>query len=249
MGGGSCFSFCPSCTACGADTDGHHAKSLSTSALAVSPGSGMSIRSPLKEIKIEPFPENINRDVFGSWLSGFTDGEGHFGVSKSRTGKNTYFKAVFTICVRADDIEVIRLIQKFWQCGDVVKHDSSTEERPSNPQVSFFSRRIDDLACIISPHFERYPLFAKKRRDFILWKRAVDLYYKVKSRFVKRVTKRDKDTGQIIRVNTNWTEQEKEVLEDIYVSLKKQRKFDQESLVKLPDRNCDTGKFLFEDYR
>jgi hypothetical protein len=44
-----------------------------------------------------------------------------------------------------------------------------------NGNVVYSVQSIQDLTNVIIPHFDKYPLLSKKRADFILFKRIVDL--------------------------------------------------------------------------
>lgn len=136
---------------------------------------------------IRPFPDHIDRDGFGHWLSGFADGEGCFGIAyqDERPAKNRVCRAAtFAITLRRDDQRALELIQSYWRCGVMFPRKAA---KIGHPGCDFRVAAICDLKEIVVPHFERYPLYAKKRRDFEVWKRAVDLAYAVKRR--RRVSK------------------------------------------------------------
>lgn len=127
---------------------------------------------------IPPFPKEINREHFASWLSGFTDGEGCFllGLHRRKKVPDTP-RAVFQIKLRADDGEVLRLIQSFFHCGNVSFADNPGKSGNHNPQYLFTVNSIRDLKMKIANHFICYPLLAKKSRDFEIWKEAVNIMY------------------------------------------------------------------------
>jgi hypothetical protein len=139
-------------------------------------------------LPIPPFPADTDREAFGHWLSGFTDGEGHFSLCmsghKNRHGtRNPH--ARFQIALRADDLPILRLIQSFFGCG----HVERSQQTAANAQFRFRVDRIDELASAIVPHFLRYPLRAKKARDFIVWCEGVDII---------------RQTLSVPRPNTRW---------------------------------------------
>ncbi len=128
---------------------------------------------------ITPFPENIDRNHFASWLSGFTDGEGCFYLGASNKGKrSTRFWPVFTIALRADDLAVLRKIQSFLQCGSI----GLMKKEGKNPNCQYAVFTNNDCANIIIPHFETHPLIAKKLRDFETWKKGVAILKSVSDR-------------------------------------------------------------------
>jgi hypothetical protein len=124
---------------------------------------------------IPPFPADIDRDAFGHWLSGFCDGEGCFFLGldlRSRHASNAPTpKAAFFLVLRADDMAVLRQIHSFWQCGRVRLR--RTYGRPGHPAFDLTCDGWAEMAGVLVPHFDRYPLRAKKARDFAVWREAV----------------------------------------------------------------------------
>ena len=125
---------------------------------------------------IPPFPADIDRTAFGHWLSGFSDGEACFVIQDGkprRVGdKRPSLTCEFAISLRRDDLPVLQLIQSYWQCGGIVHYDSYGRT-PGNPSSRFYVHKTSCLTDILIPHFDRYPMFAKKARDFLIWKKAV----------------------------------------------------------------------------
>lgn len=128
---------------------------------------------------IPPFPADIDRRDFGHYLSGLVDGEGCFCASvRGYKGGLPYTSRIvrFTIKLRADDCPILELIQQFWQCGPIVHRVEGTCRLDgTNAQTALDIRRIGDLSRVVIPHFEAFPLRAKKRADFDVWKQAVAL--------------------------------------------------------------------------
>lgn len=124
---------------------------------------------------IEPFPSDIDRTTFGAWLSGFVDGEGCFYLALAKGRYCRTPKAEMAIQLRVDDAPVLRLIQSFWQCGRL---NNVVHLRGVRLTVS----KIKDLSRIVVPHFDRFPLFAKKRKDFVIWKKAVEMLDQINDR-------------------------------------------------------------------
>lgn len=135
-----------------------------------------------KTYHIEPFPFNIDRDKFGHYISGFVDGEGSFGLCQYDKGKYFLSKADFFLGVRADDIVVLKLIQSYWQCGSIYIGKPNISVKNANPLAAYRIQRANELVKIVVPHFEKYPLYAKKKRDFEIWKEGVKLQYQIKTR-------------------------------------------------------------------
>lgn len=134
---------------------------------------------------IPSFPADIDRTAFGHWLSGFVDGEGCFRlVSQSYPNRiSPTFKASFTICLRDDDQTVLGLIRSFLGCGQIyLSAPPSGLTRNSKPRASFTVSPLPHHMEIIIPHFRRFPLLAKKSRDFEVWVRGVELIHRVSLR-------------------------------------------------------------------
>ena len=131
---------------------------------------------------IPPFPPDLDRQHFGHWLSGLTDGEGSFHLgtlTHRRKGRQTP-AAAFTIGLRADDLPILRLIQSFFRCG-FIRYVSREDQRRRGKKVNDCAywrvTRTLDLIAVIIPHFEAFPLRAKKVRDFRVWKDGIYLMH------------------------------------------------------------------------
>jgi hypothetical protein len=125
---------------------------------------------------ITPFPADIDRTAFGHWLSGFADGESCFklGAVTFKGSKLLHPNSEFSIDLRDDDSDTIRLIQSFLGCGRLFFRDNRRSKLPgANPVVRLSVSRIEDQASIIIPHFERFPLRSKKSADFTIWRQGV----------------------------------------------------------------------------
>jgi hypothetical protein len=112
-------------------------------------------------------------DAFGHWLAGFVDGEGCFAISK---GGYNGLRCVFRMAVRADDAAIVEEIHDRVGLGSISRLH---EVKGGRPQATWtVTSKADCLAlCAL---FERYPLRAKKARDFEVWKRAVVVWQESK---------------------------------------------------------------------
>ncbi len=121
----------------------------------------------------------------GDYIAGFVDGEGCFAlkfvreVKYSRLGKPEYFywDIEFVISLKQDDKNILERIRDSLECGLVSGPNK-------NGAVRYAVNKIDDLRDKILPFFEKYPLQAKKRSEFELWREAVDIFYKNKKKVV-----------------------------------------------------------------
>ncbi len=171
---------------------------------------------------IPAFPADISRDDFGHWLSGFTDGEGCFRLSftiPKATSRAYHIFAPFLIRLRADDCDVLRQIQAYWGCGRLTPWapHSSRKTFNSKPYAMLTVQRIDALAGILVPHFERFPLRAKKARDFAIWKQGVRLIHQAAHRHIM--------SGYHCGSYPRWTKDEIEEFSALARALGEQREF------------------------
>jgi hypothetical protein len=103
---------------------------------------------------------------FGHWLAGFADGEGSFQISKSGSGAR-YCK--FVIALHADDAAILYETAARTGLG-LVRIEQSPAMK--SPRAAWRVARKAHLEALIGI-FEKYPLRAKKRTDFEIWKLAV----------------------------------------------------------------------------
>lgn len=167
-----------------------------------------------KTHSIQPFPTDIDRIVFGHWLSGFTDGEGCFLLYSSPP----LARARFLINLRFDDFPILQTIQSYFSCGILSEKLASPSRHLWNPQVRFYIDKPCDLMDYVIPHFETFPLRAKKAADFIIWSNGVRLLHRIGSR-KRRSRGFGKGTYPV------WMPEERSDFSLISQELKKQRRF------------------------
>ena len=116
---------------------------------------------------------DIDED-FGNWFAGFTDGEGSFTVRVSKRKGTEYVEISpsFSIILRKDDTAILQEIRsklgiparlKFY--GVMINKQGVR----SNPRVMLEIRRREQCLRLVEI-FDRFPLRAKKRRDFAIWR-------------------------------------------------------------------------------
>ncbi len=128
-----------------------------------------------KAQSIAPFPVQVDRDYFAAYLSGFSDGEACFQLPfTSHTWCRSTPSANFTIALRRDDLAILEKIRSFWGCG-LIHFTFRKAKGGERPVAAYTVNRIGQLAGILVPHFERFPLIAKKERDYQIWKEGVAL--------------------------------------------------------------------------
>lgn len=113
-------------------------------------------------------------DAFGNWFAGFTDGEGCFVIGKhNNDNPHTDYRCQFAITLRDDDKEIIEEIRETLGIGNICDDPArTTPTRNKQPSSRFRVAAISECAELVKL-FTTYPLRAKKRRDFDIWKTAV----------------------------------------------------------------------------
>lgn len=110
-------------------------------------------------------------DGFGHWLAGFADGEGCFRLIQHRVGPGLAISAQFQISLRADDRPILEEIRQRTGLGNIHSNGRSAVNN-GRPQVRWAVG--DHAGCLVLVGlFDRYPLRAKKARDFAIWRDAV----------------------------------------------------------------------------
>lgn len=110
-------------------------------------------------------------DSFGYWFSGFFDGEGCiFLFHRARGERYAEYRFTIRVHIRDDDADAVAFIYDNLKVGRIARHGSNGS---ANPSISWSCEKINDLAEIIIPLFERYPLHTKKAKEFSIWKPLV----------------------------------------------------------------------------
>lgn len=120
----------------------------------------------------------MNDTEFGHWMAGFTDGEGCFycRVTKPRRGNPAPdIEPAFSIILRDDDRQILEEIiaKTGWKARLRTSGEMTNKQGiRSNPRVQLEVRRTIRCLAVVA-FFDRYPLRAKKRRDFETWRQIV----------------------------------------------------------------------------
>lgn len=103
-----------------------------------------------------------------SFVTGFTDAEGSFMVSISKTSESRHgfrIRPIFQIELHQKDLELLNNIQAYFGgIGFITKAVRNS--------LAFRVRSLEDLQVVIA-HFEAFPLKTQKAADLELFKRAV----------------------------------------------------------------------------
>ena len=161
------------------------------------------------------FPTNLDRNSFGSWVSGFTDGEGYFCLQAT---KRRPLAASFKIGLRSDDVTVLKLIWAYFQCGSVRVFPKRTYLPNGNPAAVFEVWNTRELAKFVVPHFDQFPLMSKKANDYSVWREAVV----IASNGIDRTVEYRKGLRGCL---SKWTIAEREHFAYLINHLKEVRKF------------------------
>ena len=114
-----------------------------------------------------PYVESIAE----SFITGFADGESSFIILILREQNNKTgwtVKARFSTGLHEKDLGILELIRlRLKDAGNISKQGKNS--------IQYRVSSLQDLINVVIPHFEKYPLITKKKADFILFKKAVDL--------------------------------------------------------------------------
>lgn len=115
------------------------------------------------------------------FITGFCDGESTFTISitkdnrerktSRRLEQNREIFSVhpsFAISLNKKDENLIYSLQSYF-CVGKIKQDIS------HSAIVFYVNSVEELASVIIPFFDKYPLITQKRSDFLLFKMAINL--------------------------------------------------------------------------
>ena len=92
-----------------------------------------------------------------------------------RTNSPTYYrwKAQFIVTSSKNDFKILEKIKNILDCGEV---------SISKDQARFSVQKISDIAETIVPFFKKNLLTDKKKKDFELWSKAVEIIHRNKGK-------------------------------------------------------------------
>jgi hypothetical protein len=110
-------------------------------------------------------------DAFGHWLAGFADGEGCFSILHHK-GREAYH-CQFIIGLRDDDTAILREVHARTGLGYLRRREvCPSSVKNARAQTYWVVHRKTDCLALVEI-FDRYPLRAKKARDYAVWREAV----------------------------------------------------------------------------
>jgi hypothetical protein len=119
-------------------------------------------------------------DAFGHWFAGFADGEGSFDIHSVASG--AAYICRFIIGLRSDDRAVLDEIAARTGLGSIYAvPPRESQWHSARAQVTWTVARKAEVLRLVAI-FDRYPLRAKKARDFATWRLAVFAWQEVKAR-------------------------------------------------------------------
>jgi len=108
------------------------------------------------------------------YVVGFIDGEGSFSVSIGRhktLKRKLEVRIEFAIELRADDRKILQRIQETIGVGRI--YDLNYDRYGWYPHVKYKIGNIQEIKNYLLPFLDKYPLQAKKRRVYALFKQVV----------------------------------------------------------------------------
>lgn len=122
-----------------------------------------------KRLKKEYSTVSKRNKLDPNWVTGFVDAEGCFCViieiSKDLKRK---VKVSFEINLHKKDTDILYKLQSFFGIGAVYT-------RQDKPISWYRVTNITYINNVIIPHFTKYPLISKKRGDFLLWSKVIEI--------------------------------------------------------------------------
>lgn len=127
----------------------------------------------IRGTRLVRFARDYPNPVDGGYVSGLVDGEGWFMVSVRRNRQRMNYNPKFGINLRADDRPVLEWLRGYFGCGGLRVADRKNPRH--GPAAVLTIAGLYDLMSAVLPHFDRYPLRAKKARDFAVWRKMVEI--------------------------------------------------------------------------
>ena len=109
-------------------------------------------------------PDQMDKNQFSHWLSGFIDGEANFQVFMDRQ----YLRAAFRIRLHSDDISTLYKIKEFLGVGNVTVNGSNCLYTISD---------LYSLKTVLLPFLDEYNLLTSKWLDYLDFKSVVNYLY------------------------------------------------------------------------
>lgn len=123
-----------------------------------------------------------------AYIAGLVDGEGCFSltyrkdVKKFKSSEKVYYewKVCFAILLRIDDAGLLENVRNTLGIGALYLGKHEAQLRVND---------LNDLYNVIVPFFKKNKLFGKKKQDFKLWAKAVEILYNHKHKGGEKIVK------------------------------------------------------------
>jgi hypothetical protein len=113
---------------------------------------------------------------FGHWLAGFIDGEGCFYIVNYKHTREGGYRMCFCINLRSDDVAILQQCAAVTGLGRLKARANRDSSRlGTRPGMEWIVGRKTDCRRLVEL-LDRYPLRAKKARDYAIWREAVLLW-------------------------------------------------------------------------
>jgi len=134
------------------------------------------------------------------YIVGLTDGEGSFSVflnppNKKHGSRNYRVQCRYYIKMREDELPLLEKVKSFWGCGKIYFQREYRENQRNNYRFEIFNYSLLNqivvrnnyrfeifnyslLNQIVVPFFKQHPLQSKRKKDFLLFCRILDLALK-----------------------------------------------------------------------
>lgn len=118
-----------------------------------------------------PSLNKLETELSPYWVTGFADAESSFSLKlskKSTSRSGWHVIPEFRIELHSRDILLLRKIHSYFGVGFISEHLSLNK-------VVYSVQSYRDIASVIIPHFDQYPLVTQKKADYLLFKQAINL--------------------------------------------------------------------------
>lgn len=92
------------------------------------------------------------------WVTGITDGEGHFSASVTQGANKPKIALTFKIDQKEDSAGILYDLARYFNCGRVVADNRGFK--------SYRVTKLVDILDVVIPHFDKYPLVTSKQLNF-----------------------------------------------------------------------------------
>ena len=118
----------------------------------------------------------MNSKLNPHYLVGLVDGEGCFCVSfnKHKNNRKLEVRLLFEIELREDDREILEKVRETLNCGNIY-YLNYERYKKWRPHYKYKVSNIKDISTKVIPFFQKYPLQAKKKHSFTLFKKVAKL--------------------------------------------------------------------------